>query len=90
MFSLTRVVPMDGHGLHNALTITTVKLSADHDPEVDTEAQSPVVGSYVFVENFQRWWRTSEVTEIVSETDREDHVETIFKTTNSTYSLKRY
>jgi hypothetical protein len=90
VFNLTRVEPNDGAGLRGGLTLTSVKLSASHDPEVDTETQSPSVGSYALAENFQRWYRTSEVTEIVSETDHEDHVEIIFKTLNSTYSLKKY
>ena len=90
MFSLIRIKPDDGAGLQGGLTLTTVKLSAHHDPEVDTDTQSPSVGSYVLAENFQRWWRTSDVTEIVSEREHEDHIEIIFKTLNSTYQLKKY
>ena len=90
MFSLTRIEPNDGAGLQGGLTLSVVTLSADRDPEVDVESQTPVVGSYVLAENFQRWWRTSDVTEIVSETDHEDHVEIIFKTSNSTYQLNKY
>ena len=91
MFNLTRIEPNDGAGLQGGLTLSTVKFTEDLNvPEVHVESQTPLVGSYVLAENFQRWWRTTDVTEIVSETDHEDHVEIIFKTSNSTYQLKKY
>ena len=43
----------------------------------------PQVGYSVYIENLQRWWCTTTVTEILSKTDTKVR----FKTKNSTYTL---
>jgi hypothetical protein len=88
-YTIKRIEPNDGDGITRALMLSTVKLVADQAPEVG-HTTSPVVGSQLLAESFSEWFWTTEVTEIVSETPHADHVEIIFKTTNSTYSLEKY
>jgi len=92
MFDLIRIEPNDGEGIKHALTLTLVKPSEDEgEPLLDTELQRPKVGWVVLAENFQYWYHTSTVTEIISEEEDSDGVLTItFKTLNSTYELRRF
>ena len=91
MFSLRRIIkPDDGAGIPNGITATIVKPSDGDEEPLHEPATEPMVGWVLLVENFNFWYHTSTVTEIISEEENDDRVKIVFKTLNSTYEFRRF
>ena len=89
--SLTRIEPDDGAGIAGAMVIEHFKFDDDGDLiTMDFGSTEPRVGWQMLLTSFTHWYRTSPITEILTERETDAYKEVVFKTQNSTYSWKDY
>ena len=100
MYSLDRIDPPQGKveraGASGILS-DTFRYNDDTESVEIADVSFPTVGWVISVTGPSRWWRTSEVTEIISveiesisvDTE-EDRITVIFKTLNSTYEWNKF
>jgi hypothetical protein len=96
VYSLTRIVPYDGMGDAGSMC-HKVRWDDDKKEGIEIPCDYPEVGWCLKVGSpharsgqWQDWWRTSPVTEILEETEDEESVLVSFKTGNSTYAWRKF
>lgn len=93
MFSLKRIVPQDAAGDAGAMSERfrvngeTLQSIGQGKPEIGYMLK---VGSFHARMFGQDWWRTSPVTEILSEDYNDERIKVTFKTGNSTYEWRQF